>query len=271
MVNRASPVAERNWVGCRFGGVIRASNEKALSYTPPAAAGGSGRFVQAPKRNGASLAADPTLTGVWASEEALDAWRLEHRSRKSGCRHRPALAPAPDPLSGRTVRRLSQPFGGFRDRFRRSAPGDDPVCALALQARQHRPLKARPVRLRTVAVSMVGASVGPGGSPVLLPPPRRPRRRVEAVPKSLLRRRPFGLCLGRANPRLDVWKMRRAGESRNGQLGDFSTFVDFRGGQGWISQRPVAGYPLSRPASRWASNRSRSALSLMKPAASCWS
>jgi len=96
------------------------------------------------------------------------------------------------------------------------------------------------------------------------------RRRVEAVPKSLLPRRPFGLCLGRANPRLDVWKMRRTGESGNRNPGELSTFVRMASGQGWITQR-LAAESAAYPLSRCASSRSRRALSLMKPAASCWS
>jgi hypothetical protein len=32
--------------------------------------------------------------------------------------------------------------------------------------------------------------------PLLIPPPRGSRHRVVTVPKSLLPRRPFGLCLG---------------------------------------------------------------------------
>ena len=106
--------------------------------------------------------------------------------------------------------------------------------------------------------------------PGLIPPPRSFRRRVEAVPKSLLPRRPFGLCLGRANPRLDDWKVRGSPDSGNGGPADLSTFVGFASGQGWITQRFAAAAPLY-PLSRCASSRNRSALSLMKPAASCWS
>jgi hypothetical protein len=100
------------------------------------------------------------------------------------------------------------------------------------------------------------------------------RRRLEAVPKSLLRRRPFGLCLGRANPRLDVWKMRGAADSGKRGTVQLSTFGQNASGQGWITQRlaaEAAAYPRSRRESRCASSRSRSALSLMNPAASCWS
>lgn len=109
------------------------------------------------------------------------------------------------------------------------------------------------------------------------------RRRIEAVPKSLLRRRPFSLCLGRANPRIDKRKMPALPDSGNGRTRHLSTPAGNASGQEWISQRPAAnrrnfplqccvGGPQAPPRrSRWASRRRRRALSLMKPAASCWS
>ncbi len=66
------------------------------------------------------------------------------------------------------------------------------------------------------------------------------RRRIEAVPKSLLPRRPFGLCLGRANPRLDVWKVRLAADSGKRGTVQLSTFRQNASGQEWITQRPGA-------------------------------
>ena len=94
------------------------------------------------------------------------------------------------------------------------------------------------------------------------------RRRVEAVPKSLLVRRLFSLCFRRANPRLDVWKVRGAADSGKRGTAQLSTFCLNASGQRWITQRLVAkcaDYPLSR----CASSLSRRALSLMKPCASC--
>src|SRR5690606_23268829 len=63
------------------------------------------------------------------------------------------------------------------------------------------------------------------------------RRRVEPVPKSLLPRRPFGLCPGRANPRLDVWKVPLATDSGKRGTVQLSTFRRNASGQEWITQR----------------------------------
>ena len=85
-------------------------------------------------------------------------------------------------------------------------------------------------------------------SPRLVPRPRGIRRRVDPVPKSPLRRRPFGLCLEGANPRFDVWMMRCRIDSGNCEPADLSTFGSFASGQGWITQRFVASrtvYPRS--------------------------
>ena len=134
--------------------------------------------------------------------------------------------------------------------------------------------EVRPVRLCALAAS---SSPGSGSlqdkscrSPRLGPRPRGIRRRVDPVPKSPLRRRPFGLCLEGANPRLDVWKMRCRSDSGNCEPADLSTSGSFASGQGWITQR-FGAERGDYPRSRWESSRKRSALSLMKPAASCWS
>jgi hypothetical protein len=66
------------------------------------------------------------------------------------------------------------------------------------------------------------------------------RRRVDPVPKSLLRRWPFGLCLGRANPRLDDWKVRAATDSGKRGTVQLSTFGQNASGQHWITQRFTA-------------------------------
>ena len=96
------------------------------------------------------------------------------------------------------------------------------------------------------------------------------RRRVVTVPKSLLPRRPFGLCLGRANPRLDDWKVRRLADSGKRGTVQLSTFRLNASGQRWITQRFVAEWP-DYARSRCPSSLRRRALSLMNPAASCWS
>ena len=138
---------------------------------------------------------------------------------------------------------------------------------------RHEP-EVRPVRLCALAAS---SSPGSGSlqdkscrSPRLVPRPRGIRRRVDPVPKSPLPRRPFGLCLGRANPRLDDWKVQRATDSGKRGTVHLSTWRLNASGQEWITQQLGAerrDYPLSR----CESSRKRSALSLMKPAASCWS
>ena len=114
---------------------------------------------KAPKRNGASLAADPTLTGVWAPEGALDAWRLDatwmllrasyggvsiaRRSRR--CRFRPGAGfdPKISPAA-RRFRDRSFGLGLERPRIARR------LCGSSAPDR-----KARPVRLCALAGSAV--------------------------------------------------------------------------------------------------------------------
>ena len=92
--------------------------------------------------------------------------------------------------------------------------------------------------------------------PLLIPPPRGFRHRVSAVPKSLLPRRSFDLCLGRANPRFDGLKVRAATDSGKRGTVHLSTFGLNASGQRWITQRFVAETPIY-PRSRWPSSRSR--------------
>ena len=77
-------------------------------------------------------------------------------------------------------------------------------------------------------------------APLLIPPSAASRRRVEAVPKSLLPRRLFSLCLGRANPRLDDWKVRGAADSGKRGNVQLSTFGLNTSGQQWITQQFAA-------------------------------
>lgn len=123
----------------------------------------------------------------------------------------------------------------------------------------------RPVRLCAFAASTVGAATEAARSFLHH---AASRRRVATVPKSLRPRRPFGLCLGRAHPRRDSWKVRPASDSGKRESRYLSTLADFTSGQGWITQ-PFAAAALDYRRSRWASSLNRSALSLMKPAASC--
>ena len=100
--------------------------------------------------------------------------------------------------------------------------------------------------------------------------PAASRRRVEGsskIPSSFrVLPRPFEEPI----PALDGLKMLAESESGNGKPADLSTFAKIASGQQWITQLPAAiigTYPRSRLAKR----RSRRALSLMKPSASCWS
>ncbi len=79
-------------------------------------------------------------------------------------------------------------------------------------------------------------------------------------------------CSGRFHP-VDTWKLRLLPESCKQKAHELSTACRIRGGQAWItpSYRIFPGCSAAQRWSRWASRRSRRALSLMKPAASFWS
>ena len=199
---------------------------------------------------------------------------------RSSCEHsksasiRPALAPAPVP-SGAGIDRedLSLPPGGSE------TISSAWVSSGSREIRRFREfLDARPaIRPSDFAPSRLqrsGIWSAPGRTFVLFRfsflHRAASRRRVVTVPKSLLRRRPFGLCLGRANPRLDDWKVRCLTDSGNSGTAQLSTFGLNASGQPCITQRFVAEW-ADYPRSRCPSSLSRSALSLIKPAASCWS
>ena len=245
--------------------------------------GAVGHVAAPQKRNGADLAVDPTLAGSWAPRGT---WRpgVSMPVPRSSCEHsrsasnRPALAPAPVP-SGAEINREDQLPAARR--FRDLLVDLDLIAAFALpEGSTKSSAPGRQSGLPTLRPrSFNGLGFGPHQDeplcfPLPIPPPRGFRHRVEAVPKSLLRRRPFGLCLGRANPRLDDLKVQRATDSGKRAIVHLSTSRPNASGQEWITQRFVAAraaYPRSRPESLWARSRSRSALSLMKPCASCWS
>ena len=75
-------------------------------------------WVKPVKRNGASLAADPTLTGVWVPEGTLYAWRFQYRFQTWSRRT--------EPVCGVSVARRSR-----RRRFRRGLGYDREDLSLA--------------------------------------------------------------------------------------------------------------------------------------------
>ena len=98
--------------------------------------------------------------------------------------------------------------------------------------------------------------------------PAASRRRVEGSSKISSSFRVLPRPSEEPIPALDGLKMLAESESGNGKPVDLSTFARIASGQRWITQLPAvitATYPRSRLAKR----RSRKALSLMKPSASC--
>jgi hypothetical protein len=187
----------------------------------------------------------------------LDAWRFNAvsvpapKSVPKSAYHRPALAPAPVPSELGPIRR-SFP-AAWRSRDRSLNPGlEQPRFARGLHQTSAPGRKVRPTDFAPSRPQRSSIRIAPGEPGALLVSFLRraaSRRRVEAVPKSLLRRRPFGLCLGRANPRLDVWKMRKRSDSGKRGIVQLSTFGPKASGQGWITQRlgaDCADYPRSR-------------------------
>ena len=159
------------------------------------------------------------------------------------------------------------------DREDRSLPPGGPETGLSTRASngstlpegsakpRHRAGKSGLSDFAPSRLQRFGIRVAPGRIlmlPRLVPQPRGIRRRVDPVPKSPLRRRPFGLCLEGANPRFDVWKMRCRSDSGNCEPPDLSTFGVFASGQGWITQRfgAAARITLGR-AARGAANGAR--------------
>ena len=238
-------------------------------------------WAPSPKtRNGADLAVDPTLAGSWTPKGT---WRpgVSMPVPRSSCEHsrsasiRPALAPAPVPSGAEIDREDQLPAARrFRDRMSSTCTSSGfrlarRLCEILGSSRQIRPFRSCALAASTVwdlvctrtnLCAFRFSSLHHAAS----------RHRVSAVPKSLLPRRSFDLCLGRANPRFDVLKVRAATDSGKRGTVQLSTFSLNASGQRWITQRFVAETPIY-PRSRWPSRRSRSALSLMKPAASCWS
>jgi hypothetical protein len=125
---------------------------------------------------------------------------------RSSCEHsrsasnRPALAPAPVPSGAEIDREDRLPAARrFRDRL----VGLGLIAAFALpEGAANSSAPGRQSGLPTLRPrGFNGLGFGrlqdePLSLPLLIPPPRGIRRRVETVPKSLLPRQPFGLCLG---------------------------------------------------------------------------
>jgi hypothetical protein len=163
---------------------------------------------------------------------------------------------------------LVQTTRRFRDRSFGQAPQLVRQCG-ASPLHQSRP--ASPAcRLRAFAVSAVWKLQHPEMPWLSSLHPAAFRRRVESGSKISSSFRVLPRPSEKPIPALDVWRMRRGTESGNGGRGELSTFGENASGQRWITQRlaaKIAAYP--RP--RLARSRKRSALSLLKPSASCWS
>jgi len=100
--------------------------------------------------------------------------------------------------------------------------------------------------------------------------PAASRRRVEGSSKISSSFRVLPRPSEEPIPALDGLKMLAESESGNGKPADLSTFAKIASGQRWITRLPAA-ITGTYPRSRLAKRRSRKALSLMKPSASCWS
>jgi hypothetical protein len=232
----------------------------------------SGRVARAnwregamPREMGPALRLTP-LSPACGLRRALYARRFNTARKR--CLHRPALAPVPvPPEAGYDPKTCPMPSGGSETfALIRTSSGSalpESIASPSVPDRKLRSPDCGALRLHRSGTDP------PEGVSVLIPPPRGCHRRVDPVLKP-----PGSLGLGGLRSgslcRLDVWKMRRATDSGNGGTGQLSTFARIASGQGWITQLLAA----TRRNYRWsrcARSRKRSALSLMKPAASCWS
>ena len=126
-------------------------------------------------------------------------------------------------------------------------------------------------RLRAFVASTVWKLRSPESDPQLsFLHPAASRRRVEGGSKISSSFRVLPRPSEEPIPALDGWRMRLAAESGNDEQADLSTFKNIASGQPWITPLP-AEITGNYPRSRFARSRSRRALSLMKPSASCWS
>lgn len=208
------------------------------------------------------------LSPACGPRRTLYAWRLQscplgsvsiaRRSRR--CRFHPGGRSCPEGLV------QSHPLVPRSDL--RTGPQAVPALPVSIAETSAPGRNTRPFRLRYLAAELSEAWIGPKAILRPVPPPCGPRRRVDpvAVPtfhSGLAAFDPVGTF-----PRFDDWRMRLLTDSGNSATGQLSTFGSFASGQGWITQRPVAKCTIY-PRSRWARSLKRSALSLMKPAASC--
>ena len=209
------------------------------------------------------------LSPACGPRRTLNAWRLSHAVVRLRC------------YVARRSRRCR--FRQGTDEIRRSLPAirrfRDRSFSQALQlVRQcgasplHRSRPASPAcRLCAFAVSTAWKSRQPQGA-ILASFLHRAafHCRVECGSKISSSFRVLPRPFEEPIPALDVWRMPVGPESGNGGRRDLSTFGKNASGQGWITQ-PLAARFGGYPRSRLASSRKRSALSLMKPSASCWS
>jgi hypothetical protein len=195
--------------------------------------------------NGAGVAADPTLTGVWVPKNAL---RLAFHCSPEGRRLcRPALAPVPVPSgAGYGPKTFPLPPGGSAVGF---------VVRLLMVRRCGAPpfYRSRPAnpacRLRALAASAVWKLRHPK-TPWLSSLHRAAsRRRVERGSKISSSFRVLPRPSEEPIPALDDLRMRLRAESGKSEPADLSTFGDNASGQEWITQRFAekgGDYPLWR-------------------------
>lgn len=134
------------------------------------------------KRNGAGIAADPTLTGVWAPRDTL---RLAFHTHPEGGGY----------IARRSRRRrFLQRLGMISGTFPLPSSGSETATAnwLITQSLQCRSISVsikarpplRPVRSRTFAASPIGKTIRPKTSGLPSLHRAASRHRVETVPKS---------------------------------------------------------------------------------------
>lgn|GEM_PF-4960900 len=220
--------------------------------------------------NGADPKVDPTLTGAWPFP-------------KKGTWRPVSLPSGPDPRTGfvglchRCSHRHPVPSGGWsgsEDPFRppggseTGLPGGSSPLVLQRPAEAFRcqPLAKRRERPADGCVASRSWLVALLRTEVLNTASLKTARTVAAISirfEFLSSFSPLGPSDPKFPPRLDDLKLPLAAESRKLARGRLSTVHAFACGHRWITQRFVASY-----LSRCASNRNRSALSLMNPCAS---
>jgi len=236
------------------------------------------------KRNGASLAADPTLTGVWTPEGVLDARRLQY------CPKAASLSPGARAGAGsagdRTIARTrSELPGGTATGCHPFLPQSVPPRPKIRLCHRHELLKVRPVDFapsRLHGLDMVCALGEPLGlsfhpSTARLSPSHRSGSEIPSPPlafRPLSRkgqspyRQVKDACGARFGQRPNRPVIHLCPECQWTRV-ENSTVHRKRADFPEAGSRACAQAPPCR--SRCASSRRRRALSLMKPAASCWS